>query len=102
MALSSSKPSRGPCRVGQEQGDQEHRADEHEPQATSGAAASATVPNTTIEGPGSYDMFNFNSTYTWDNYTFRFGIDNLLDDEPQAPQVLAGHLGLERGGRSDE
>jgi iron complex outermembrane receptor protein len=50
------------------------------------SAASATVPATTIQGPGSYDMFNFNSTYTWDNYTLRFGIDNLLDEEPELTQ----------------
>jgi len=50
------------------------------------AAAAATIPNTTIEGPGSYDMFNFNASYNWDKYTFRFGIDNLLDEDPELTQ----------------
>lgn len=51
------------------------------------SAAKATIPNTTIEGPGSYDMFNFNATYNWDKYTFRFGIDNLLDVDPELTQT---------------
>ncbi|MES2607016.1 MAG: TonB-dependent receptor [Pseudomonadota bacterium] len=50
------------------------------------SAAKATVPTTTIQGPGSYDMFSFNSSYNWDKYTFRFGIDNLLDEDPELTQ----------------
>ena len=55
--------------------------------ASAGSAASATIPTTTIQGPGSYDMFNFNASYNMgENYTIRFGIDNLLDAEPELTQ----------------
>lgn len=53
---------------------------------SAGSAASAPVPTTTIQGPGSYDMFNFNSSYNWDKYTIRFGIDNLFDVDPELTQ----------------
>lgn len=43
------------------------------------AAAAAQSPSTTIQGPGSYDMFNLNGGYNWNNYTLRFGVDNLFD-----------------------
>ena len=53
----------------------------HLDSAESGAAAQS--PNTTIQGPGSYDMFNFSGGYNWNNYTLRFGIDNLFDEDPE-------------------
>jgi len=54
--------------------------------ASAGSAASALIPTTTIQGPGSYDMFNFNSSYNWDKYTLRFGIDNLFDADAELTQ----------------
>lgn len=50
------------------------------------SAAAAQSPNTTIQGPGSYDIFNFYSSYNWNNYTVRFGIDNLFDTDPELTQ----------------
>jgi iron complex outermembrane recepter protein len=43
------------------------------------AAAAAQLPTTTIEGPGSYNMFNFVGSFNWQNYTLRFGVDNLFN-----------------------
>ena len=40
-------------------------------------------PDTTIQGTGSYNMFNLNGAYDWDKYTVRFGVDNLLDEDPR-------------------
>jgi outer membrane receptor for ferrienterochelin and colicin len=54
------------------------------------AAAAALNPKTTIQGPGSYDLFNFNAGYNWNSYSFRFGIDNLLDEDPELTQVNPG------------
>ncbi len=62
------------------------------------SAAAATIPNTTIQGPGSYDMFNFNASYNYDKYTFRFGIDNLFDEDPELTQSNPGGPG---GGDTD-
>jgi outer membrane receptor protein involved in Fe transport len=50
------------------------------------SAAAALVPATTIQGPGAYDMFNFNGSYNWDKYTFRFGVDNLFEVDPELTQ----------------
>ena len=48
------------------------------------AAAAAQNPNTTILGPGSYDVFNFNGGWNIsENYSLRFGIDNLFDEDPE-------------------
>jgi hypothetical protein len=46
-------------------------------------AAAASSPNTTIQGTSAYNMFNLNGAYNWDKYTFRFGVDNLLDEDPR-------------------
>lgn len=43
--------------------------------------ASAQSPTTTIQGTGSYDMFNLTGGYNWSNYSIRAGIDNLFDEE---------------------
>lgn len=45
--------------------------------------ASASNPTTTIQGAGSYDLFNLNATYNWNNYSVRLGIDNLFDEDPE-------------------
>lgn len=50
------------------------------------SAAAALIPTTTIQGPGSYDIFNFNGSYNWDKYTVRFGIDNLFDVDAELTQ----------------
>lgn len=42
----------------------------------------ARNPSTALLGTGSYDLFNFNGSYNWENYTIRFGINNLFDEEP--------------------
>ncbi len=48
------------------------------------AAAKAQSPSTTILGPGSYDIFNFNGGWNIsENYSLRFGIDNLFDEDPE-------------------
>lgn len=57
----------------------------HLPSAKSAAAAER--PTTTIQGPGSYDVFNFNASYNWDKYTLRFGIDNLFEADPELTQT---------------
>jgi iron complex outermembrane recepter protein len=46
-------------------------------------AAAASSPTTTILGTGSYNMFNANAAFDWEKYTVRFGIDNLLDEDPR-------------------
>jgi iron complex outermembrane receptor protein len=50
------------------------------------AAAAATLPNTTIQGPDAYDMFNLNASYNYDKYTIRVGIDNLFEADPELTQ----------------
>ena len=46
-------------------------------------AAAASSPATTIQGTGSYNMFNVYGSFDWSKYTIRFGIDNLLDEDPR-------------------
>lgn len=45
-------------------------------------AAQAISPTTTIQGSGSYDIFNLFGTYTLGRYTLRAGVDNVFDKEP--------------------
>jgi outer membrane receptor for ferrienterochelin and colicin len=45
--------------------------------------AAASSPTTTIQGTGTYNMFNANASYDWEKYTVRLGIDNLLDEDPR-------------------
>lgn len=52
--------------------------------------AASLNPNTTIQGPGSYDMFNFNAGYNWNAYSLRLGIDNLFDADPELTQSNPG------------
>ncbi|MEO8306615.1 MAG: TonB-dependent receptor [Pseudomonadota bacterium] len=44
--------------------------------------AAALNPATTVQGTPSYNLFNLSGGYRWDKYTFRAGIDNLLDKKP--------------------
>ena len=46
-------------------------------------AAFAEDPNTPNLPAGSYSEFNLNGRYSWDNYSVRFGIDNLFDTDPE-------------------
>jgi len=45
--------------------------------------AAAQNPATTVEGTPSYNLFNLSTSYNWENYTVRFGVDNLLDADPE-------------------
>jgi len=48
------------------------------------AQAKAQSPNTTILGPGSYQTFALNGGWNFsDRYSLRFGVDNLLDEDPE-------------------
>ena len=52
--------------------------------ASAESAAASLSPNTTIQGPGSYDVFNLNGGYNFgENYSLRFGIDNLFDEDAE-------------------
>jgi outer membrane receptor protein involved in Fe transport len=46
-------------------------------------AAVRQSPGSTQLGTGSYNMFNLYGSYDWSRYTVRFGIDNLLDEDPR-------------------
>ena len=54
------------------------------------AAAKVLAPNTTQQGADSYDIFNFNSSYSWERYTLRFGVDNLFDTDPETINLIPG------------
>jgi len=45
-------------------------------------AAASRSPNTTLQGTGSYDMFNLTGGYNWGKYSLRVGVDNVLDENP--------------------
>lgn len=48
------------------------------------AEIAATVPNTTVEGPSSYNLFDLLGRYQLtDSVGLRFGIENVLDEEPR-------------------
>ncbi|MDG2175079.1 MAG: TonB-dependent receptor [Gammaproteobacteria bacterium] len=48
------------------------------------SAAKAQSPTTTVQGPGSYDVFNLNGGWNFgENYSLRFGVDNLFDEDPE-------------------
>ena len=42
----------------------------------------ALAPTSLLQGAPHYDLFNFSSSYSWDKYSVRFGIDNVLDKQP--------------------
>ncbi len=50
------------------------------------SVAYATNKSTTVQGVDSYDIFSMSATYNLDRYTFRFGIDNLLDEDAPLTQ----------------
>jgi outer membrane receptor for ferrienterochelin and colicin len=56
------------------------------------SAGASSSPNTTIQGAGDYHMYNLNGAYNWDKYTFRFGVDNLMDEDPV---VIGANPGLD-------
>ena len=43
--------------------------------------AAATNPATTVLGAGAYNIFDLSATYNWDRYSFRFGVDNVLNED---------------------
>jgi iron complex outermembrane recepter protein len=45
-------------------------------------SATALSKTSKLQGAPHYDLFNFSSSYSWDKYTLRFGIDNVLDKQP--------------------
>jgi outer membrane receptor protein involved in Fe transport len=47
------------------------------------SAAASLSPDTTIQGTGSYSLFNLNGSYQWSKYVVRLGIENLLDEDPR-------------------
>lgn len=52
--------------------------------------AASLNPKTTIQGPGSYDMFNLNAGYNWNQFSLRAGIDNLFDVDAELTQSNPG------------
>jgi outer membrane receptor protein involved in Fe transport len=54
------------------------------------AAAASVNPSTTIVGAPSYDLLYLSAGYVWEKYSFRVGIDNLLDKQPPAVQRNPG------------
>jgi len=53
-------------------------------------AAASLNPKTTVKGATAYDLFALSTSYSWDKFTFRFGIDNLLDKQPLVVGANAG------------
>jgi outer membrane receptor protein involved in Fe transport len=45
-------------------------------------ASASTNPQTKVLGVPEYDLFALSSSYSFDRYVVRFGIDNLLDKRP--------------------
>ena len=62
---------------------------EHLPSINNSAAS--LNPKTTIQGASAYDLFGLSSSYNWGKFTFRFGIDNLLN---KAPLVVGANPGV--------
>ena len=56
------------------------------------SAAASSSPATTIQGTTDYDIFNLYGSYNWDKYTVRFGVDNLLDEDPR---VIGANPGID-------
>lgn len=61
------------------------------------SAAAASNPNTTIQGTGSYSMFHLNAGVEWDRYALRFGIDNLLEEDPR---IIGANPGIDSNSNS--
>jgi len=45
-------------------------------------AAKVVSPTSTVQGTGSYNLFNLFGSYSFDKYTVRLGVDNVLDKKP--------------------
>jgi iron complex outermembrane receptor protein len=45
-------------------------------------AAIVTLPTSTVQGTGSYNLINLHAGYALGRYAFRVGIDNVFDKEP--------------------
>jgi iron complex outermembrane recepter protein len=55
-------------------------------------AAAASSPNTTIQGTGSYNIFNLDAGFDWERYTVRMGIENLMEEDPR---VIGANPGVD-------
>jgi len=53
----------------------EHKSSIHD-------ASAATNPSTKVLGVAAYNLYGLTGLYNWKNYTFRAGIENLLDKKP--------------------
>lgn len=58
-------------------------------------ASKSLLPTTTIEGVGSYSVFNLNASYAFERMTLRAGIDNLFD---KSPLIVGANPGAPSGG----
>jgi outer membrane receptor protein involved in Fe transport len=54
------------------------------------AAAASTNPTTTIQGAPAYDLLYLSAGYSFDKYSVRVGVDNLLDKDPPVTQSNPG------------
>ncbi|MFM1886502.1 MAG: hypothetical protein RL026_1659 [Pseudomonadota bacterium] len=54
------------------------------------SAAKGIVPTTTQQGTGQYNVFGLTGSYNVGKYTFRAGIDNLLDKAPPSLNFIPG------------
>jgi outer membrane receptor protein involved in Fe transport len=63
----------------------------------------AINPASTVQGTGSYSLFNLYGSYSLGNMTFRAGVDNVLDKEPLVVGLNAGNAaGVGRDSNSDQ
>jgi iron complex outermembrane receptor protein len=53
-------------------------------------AAQVTSPTSTVQGTGSYNVFNLFGSYAMGKYTFRAGVDNVFDKEPLVVGAIPG------------
>ena len=63
----------------------EHKSSIHD-------ASAATNPTTKVLGVAAYNLYSLFSTYDWGKYSFRFGIENLLD---KTPPVVGNNPGVD-------
>jgi outer membrane receptor for ferrienterochelin and colicin len=66
-------------------------------------AAKAISPNTTVQGTGSYSIFNLFGSYNIGKVTLRGGVDNVLDKQPLVVGANPGNAaGVGRDSNSDQ
>ena len=53
-------------------------------------SSASTNPNTNVIGAGSYNTFDLNASYNWGHFTFRAGVDNLLDESSPVVGAIPG------------